>query len=186
MHPQNRHRRATGHVKRVERKRGPKWYAKYRLPDGRQVEKLLGPAWTDRGRPPAGYYTKRTAEAQLRRILTDAERGTLAGATRSGKTFGDAAAEWLRYVEHEKQRAPSTVRDYRNVVHGCLLPAFGEQTPLEEITTEWINAYRERLLAEGRLSRRSVQKVMVLFYGLLKRAKRRGWIDATRPRTSSA
>ena len=34
--------------------RGPCWYAKYRLPDGRQVQKKLGPAWTERGRPPAG------------------------------------------------------------------------------------------------------------------------------------
>jgi integrase len=27
----------TGHVFRVERTRGPAWYAKYQLPDGRQV-----------------------------------------------------------------------------------------------------------------------------------------------------
>jgi len=31
----------TGHVFRVERVRGPAWYAKYRLPDGRQVQKKL-------------------------------------------------------------------------------------------------------------------------------------------------
>ncbi|MGZ4179516.1 MAG: hypothetical protein ACXVUL_02350 [Solirubrobacteraceae bacterium] len=48
---------------RVERARGPVWYAKYRLPDGRQVQEKLGPAWTERGRPPAGYFTKRLAEA---------------------------------------------------------------------------------------------------------------------------
>ena len=42
---------------RVERKRGPAWYAKYRLPDGRQVQKRIGPAWTERGRPPAGFVT---------------------------------------------------------------------------------------------------------------------------------
>ena len=46
---------------RVERTRGPVWYAKYRLPDGRQVQKKLGPAWTERGRPAAGYFTKRLA-----------------------------------------------------------------------------------------------------------------------------
>jgi hypothetical protein len=34
----------TGHVFRVERARGPAWYAKYRLPDGRQVQKKVGPA----------------------------------------------------------------------------------------------------------------------------------------------
>ena len=49
----------SGHVFRVERKRGPQWYAKYRLPDGRQVQRRIGPAWTGRGRPPAGYFTKR-------------------------------------------------------------------------------------------------------------------------------
>ena len=54
--------RVSGSVFRVERKRGPVWYAKYRLPSGRQVQKLIGPAWTERGRPPAGYFTKRTAE----------------------------------------------------------------------------------------------------------------------------
>jgi hypothetical protein len=40
----------TGHVFRIERARGPVWYGKYQLPDGRQVQKKLGPAWTERGR----------------------------------------------------------------------------------------------------------------------------------------
>ena len=38
---------------RVELARGPAWYAKYRLPDGRRVQKKLGPAWTERARPVA-------------------------------------------------------------------------------------------------------------------------------------
>jgi integrase len=66
------------------------------------------------------------------------------------------------------------------VVNGSLLPEFGADTPLEQLTTERIDAFRGRLLAEGKLSRRSVQKVMVLLYGILKRAKRRKWI-ATNP-----
>ncbi len=37
----------SGHVFRVDRRRGPVWYAKYRLPDGRQVQRKIGPAWTD-------------------------------------------------------------------------------------------------------------------------------------------
>jgi hypothetical protein len=44
-------RPVSGHVFRVERQRGPVWYAKYRLPDGRQVQRKLGPAWTRQGRP---------------------------------------------------------------------------------------------------------------------------------------
>jgi hypothetical protein len=35
----------SGHVFRIERKRGPAWYAKFRLRNGRQVQKKLGPAW---------------------------------------------------------------------------------------------------------------------------------------------
>ena len=96
----------TGHVFRIERARGPVWYAKYRLPDGRQVQKKLGPAWTQRGRPPAGYFTKRQAEAWLREVLDEARRAA-AGMVRTGATFADAAAEWLRYVEHD--RRPETV-----------------------------------------------------------------------------
>src|ERR1700722_702802 len=69
----------TGHVFRVERRRGPCWYAKYRLPDGRQVKKKLGPARTGRGRPAAGYFTKRLAEDWLRTTLEEARRGTLPG-----------------------------------------------------------------------------------------------------------
>jgi len=49
----------SGHVFKIERKRGPQWYAKYRLPDGRQVQRRIGPHWTDRKQePPAGYFTR--------------------------------------------------------------------------------------------------------------------------------
>ena len=96
---------------RVERARGSVRYARYRLVDGRQVQKKIGPAWSGRGRPPAGRYTKRTAEAWLRDVLDAVRRGTLAGPARSGATFADAAAEWLRFVEEDRERKPSTVRD---------------------------------------------------------------------------
>ncbi len=76
----------SGHVFRVERATGPRWYVKYRLPDGRQVQKALGPAWTRGGRPEPGFWTKRLADAELRRILTEAQNGTLAGMVRTGVT----------------------------------------------------------------------------------------------------
>jgi hypothetical protein len=98
------------HVFRVERKRGPVWYAKYRLPDGRQLQRKLGPVWSERGRPPAGYFTKRLAEERLRDTLEQARRGTLLGLVRTGATVADAAAEYLRYVEHDRERKPSTVK----------------------------------------------------------------------------
>lgn len=170
--------RVTGHVSLRQRKRGPVWYVKYRLADGRQVQKLLGPAWTERSRPPAGYFTRKMAQDALGELLADARRGTLADSgIRSGKTFDDACAEWLRYVEQEKQRRPSTVRDYRNTANGVLLPEFGKATPLEQITTERIDQWREKLLEDGEVSRRTVQKYLVVLHGILKRAKRRKWIS---------
>jgi hypothetical protein len=84
-------RAPSGHVLRVDRKRGKVWYAKYRLPDGRQVQKKIGPAWSERGRPPVGYFTRRLAEDWLRDVLDQARRGTLAGLVRTGATFADAA-----------------------------------------------------------------------------------------------
>src|SRR5437764_15203060 len=92
----------SGHVFRVERQRGPVWSAQYRLPGGRQVQRKIGPAWTGRARAPAGYVTKRTAEAWLDELLHEARRGALPGMARTGATFADAAAEFLRYAEHDR------------------------------------------------------------------------------------
>jgi integrase len=153
------------------RARGPVWYAKYRLPDGRQVQKKLGPAWTERGRPPAGYFTKRTAEAWLIDVLAQARQGTLPGLVRTGATFADAAAEWLRYIEEERGRKASTLADYRSVVNAHLLPAFGEER-LERIDAEMIEGWLSSQLRDGELSRRSLQKMIVLLNGIFKRARK--------------
>jgi integrase len=157
----------SGHVFRVERKRGPAWYAKYRLPDGRQVQKKLGPAWTERGRPPAGYFTKRAAEAWLRDTLDAARRGTLPGLVRTRATFSDAATEYLRYVEHDRGRKPSTVRGYRSIVEHHLLPAFGSM-PFEDLRTEHIEAWISTV--DG--SPRTRNKLLVALHGILKRAQK--------------
>ncbi len=113
--------RPSGHVFRVEGKRGPVWYAKYRLPSGRQVQRRLGPAAPDRGRPPAGYFTKRLAEDWLRSTLDEARRGALPGMVATGATFADAAAEFMRYAEQDRGCKPSTLRDYRSRLNAHLL-----------------------------------------------------------------
>src|SRR4051794_3746431 len=61
-------------------------------------------------------------------------RGTLPGMVRTGATFADAAAEYLRYIEHDRGRKPSTVRGYRSAIEAHLLPVFGS-TPVELVTT---------------------------------------------------
>ncbi len=165
----------TGHVFRVERKRGPQWYAKFRLPDGRQLQKRIGPAWIGRGRPPAGYFTKRLAEDWLRRTLDEARRGTLPGMVRSGATFADAAAEYLRYVAEDRGRKASTVGDYRSIIQVHLLPEFSE-TPLEDITPSAIEALQARLakrVHRGRpITARTRNKILIVLHGILARAKK--------------
>lgn len=52
-----------------------------------------------------------------------------------------------------------------------LLPEFGE-TPIEEITTEWVDSFRARLVEEERLSGRTINKLLVLIHGIFKRAQR--------------
>lgn len=162
----------SGHVILRDGVRGNVFHLKYRLPDGRQVKRRLGPEWRGSGRPPAGYYTKRSAEAALREILADAQRGRLPGQVRTGATFGDAVREWLRYVEHDRQRAASTVADYRGVAHYSLLPEFGDDTPLEAITIDRVDEWRARLQREGRLSNRTITKQLVMLGGIFKRAQR--------------
>jgi integrase len=158
----------TGHVFRVDRARGPVWYAKYRLPDGRQVQKRIGPAWSDRGRPPAEYFTKRTAEEWLRSVLDEARRGTLPGMVRTGATFADAAAEYLRYCEADRGCKPSTLRDYRSNLNAHLLPAFGGER-LEDLTPKMIERWRGTLTG---LSPRTRNKLLVVLHGVLARAQK--------------
>jgi integrase len=151
----------------MDRKAGPVWYAKYRLPDGRQVQRKIGAAWTGRSRPPAGYLTKRTAEAWLRDLLHEMSRGTLPGMVKTGATFADAAAEFLRYAEHDRGCKPSTLRGYRSAIEAHLLPAFG-RLPVEAVAAERI----ERWIATVERSPRTRNKLLILLHGILGRARK--------------
>jgi len=155
-------------VFRLDRARGPVWYAKYRLPDGRQVQRKIGPAWTDRGRPPAGYVTKRLAEAWLRDVLDQARRGSLPGMVRTGATFADAAAEFLRYAADERDCKPSTLRDYRSIVEAHLVPRFGAER-IEDITPAMIEAWRASF--GPHLAARTKNKWLVVLHGIFRRAQ---------------
>jgi integrase len=104
------HPTASGHVFCVERKRGPQWYAKFRV-GGKQAQKRLGPAWLLGGPPPEGFFTKKSAQAALEAILTDARRGSLPGLPVVGATVRDAAEEWLRHGECERGIKASTASE---------------------------------------------------------------------------
>jgi len=154
----------SGHVFRIERKRGPVWYAKYRLPDGRQVQKKIGPAWTGRGRPAAGYVTKRLAEGWLDDVLARARRAELPGMVATGATVADAAAEWLRYVEHDRACKPSTLTDYRHTADRITRDLGSHR--LEDVTVEMLERWRGTLA----VSNRTVAKYLVILHGIFRRA----------------
>lgn len=159
--------RPTGHVFRVERARGPVWYGKYRLPDGRQVQRKIGPAWTGRGRPAAGYVTKRLAEDWLRSVLDEVRRGTLPGMVQTGATFADAAAEWLRYVEKDRMRKPSTVATYRSLLGSQILPTFRE-LPIESVSPAMIESW----IAGVERTAATRVKLLAMMHGIFGRARK--------------
>jgi integrase len=163
-------RSISGHVFRVERRRGPVWYAKYRLPDGRQIQKKIGPAWTKRGRPEGGYFTKRTAQDWLDDRLAQARRGELAGMVRTGVAFEEAADEWLRYVEHERAVKPGTLQGYRIMVH--VLREDFEGVPIENFTVESLEQWKAAFTKRREPSNRTLQKYLVVLHAIFKRATR--------------
>jgi integrase len=186
--------RPTGHLQVRGGPGNRRYFALWRDAEGRH-QKLIAPAHVkDSGRrtprgailwragdgPPPGpeHLTPAAAAAVLRGLLASAPtRPTQAARNGAGvATFAEACAEWLRYVEHERHRARSTLADYRSVVNATLLPAFGADTPLAQIDTPMVDRWRANALAEGRLAPRSIQKTLTLLHGILKLARRRGWI----------
>jgi site-specific recombinase XerD len=89
---------------------------------------------------------------------------------RSGVTFEQAAAEWLRYAEHERDVKPSTLGDYRMMVR-VLNRSLGELR-LEDITVETLERWRDRYIEERSPSHRTLLKYMIALGGIFKRAMR--------------
>ncbi|HEY5429041.1 MAG TPA: site-specific integrase [Solirubrobacteraceae bacterium] len=85
----------------------------------------------------------------------------------TGVTFVDAAAEWLRFIEEDRERKPSTLVDYRSALNAHLLPAYGDQ-PLEAITPKAIETWRRSLTG---LSNRSTNKLLIQMHGVFRRAQ---------------
>lgn len=170
---------ATGYVREIQRRDGPVLYAKLKLADGSQPQRRLGKLWTKRTRPPDGYLTRGMAEARLAAILAGDD--ALVNVAPSHVTLQKAVEHWLAWLEHERGRKASTLKDYRQVADYYLLPAFGAQTPIENINTADIDGFRRRLFDDGK-GRRTIQKTLVLLHGLMEFSHRRGWV-VTNPAT---
>ncbi len=174
-HPTTSRARVTGHLKLVERREGPVWYVKTRVP-GRtpeQTTRRLAPAHVRGGRARAGHLTRRQAEDALADQLA-AERQNIGQRAYDhqpdGATFADAAAGYLHHVEHVKGREYSTLRDYRCSIRGQLNPRFGAR-PVAAIAPAELAAMRDELLAAG-LKPRTVVRHLTVAHGVFKHAVR--------------
>ncbi len=89
------------------------------------------------------------------------------GLVRTGATVADAAAEYLRYIEHDRMRKPSTVQGYRWIIDARVIPELGT-VRLEDVTPEQIEAWLAAM--SGKPSTR--RKALVLLHGIFQRAKK--------------
>ncbi len=149
--------------------RGDVWYARVRV-GTKDTKKRIGPAWTKRSTCPPGHFTKATAERWLREYMVEVERGQRVEQQATGATWEDACREWLRWIEHDRKRKRSTVRDYRLTVEANLIDDLGADRKLEAIPPASIERYRDALVAEGRLSPRTINKRLTMIHGILGRA----------------
>src|SRR3954454_11531730 len=112
-----------GHVRVERRASGRIWVAQYGRAAGGRTRKVLGPAWVkDSGRrtargatiwrsadgsKPDGHLTPKEARAALEELLAAERRQPPGRPARAGtKTYGDALAAYVQYLEVEKGIAP--------------------------------------------------------------------------------
>jgi integrase len=148
--------RRRGHI----RPRGKSWVVTFRV-NGEQHWKSFSPREYSDPREAAELYLADTLVAIGRREFRVPEK----------VTFETAAREWLRHGEHERHLEPSTVRDYTSALNAHLIPAFGTRQ-LEEVTAPAIEEWRGLEMAEGRLPRRTADKLVAILHGIFERARK--------------
>jgi integrase len=90
---------------------------------------------------------------------------------RTGQTFALVAEEYLDYLAHDRQRKPSTLRDARSVLRNHLLPIFGPRQ-VEDISVDDVERWARELRAKPRLANATKRKIIVIFHGVMERARR--------------
>jgi integrase len=166
-------RRATGQV--IEPSDGRSWAIRFRAYGKRRYVAL--------GTAEEGWNRKR-AEAELRHVLADVERGiwrpyepAQAPQTAEAPTFHEFASEWLENREPELR--PKTVKSYRWLLSGHLLPHFA-QLHLDQIGAEDVDRYKAAKLREGALGPNHINKSIGLLAMILDGADDYGHVDSAR------
>ncbi len=146
-------RKATGQV--IEPKEGRGWAIRFRA-DGIRHYVALGTS--------ANGWDRERAEAELRHVLADVERGIWkpqeqepVAAPVEVPTFHQFASDWLETREPELM--PKTIEDYRWTLSYHLLPFFGKHY-LTEITVAEVDRYKAAKLAEEKLAAAQINKCL--------------------------
>jgi len=163
-------RRATGQV--IEPKDGRAWAIRFRV-YGKRRYVALGTT--------AEGWNRRRAEAELRHVLADVERGiwqphrpVAVEAPAEVPTFHQFASEWL--AAREPELSEGTVESYRWQLCSHLLPTFAE-FPLDAICPEDVDRYKAAALRAGALGPNQINKTLGTLGRILKTARRYGHID---------
>lgn len=166
-------RKATGQV--IEPQHGRSWAIRFRA-YGKRRYVALGTA--EEG------WTRQRAEAELRGVLADVERGIWqpyepapAPETGEAPTFHEFASEWLE--EREPELRPKTIQSYRWLLSSHLLPRFAKLR-LDQIGAEDVDRYKAAKLREGALGPNQINKSLGLLAMILDAAGDYGHIDAAR------
>ena len=160
-------RSVSGHVKLRRGKLRSTYYAKWRDAQGVQHERKLGLAWEDKGAPPAGYLRAKDAEAALQELLVAARKGAVEQ-RRTGVTFDVLAEDWIAWGIRDRDWKPSTLSENRSNVNHHLNPAFGAKR-VERITADDVEQWRDELIDERGLSRRTANKLLINLGAILER-----------------
>jgi len=181
--------RPSGHLQVKGRRGARRYYALWRDAEGRH-QRLLGPAhvkdsgrrtargatiWrtADGPKPASDWLTPDEAAVALRTLLAAAP--VTPPVTSEAPTFGQVCDEWLRHGERERRLKPSTLIDYRSSTSARILPALGALR-VDAVSTDDLESWRQRLLADGELSHRTINKLLMIVGAVFERARRRGLI----------
>ncbi len=165
-------RRATGKV--IEPDKSRKSYALRFTAYGKR-------RYVNLGRPDEGW-TLSKAQAELRHVLADVERGIWTPSVPAPEPVAQTvpifhvfASEWL--AAREPELSERTVRDYRWALVEHLLPFFKDHL-LTSITIQEVDRYKTFKVREGRLSNNSVNKTLTRLSMVLEVAVEYGYITA--------
>ncbi len=94
------------------------------------------------------YLTRRLAGVSLDDVLAQARRQELPGRVATGTTVADAAAEWLRYCEHDRAVKASTLTEYRHTADRIVRDLGAKR--LEDVTPEMLERWKSTLKLSNR------------------------------------